>query len=76
MAAGTESATGTDVVGLFETLAGIPLGRQAQVKAAGRALYIRHDDLFDLLGQRPKLLQYMFTALFSQRQLLSSSATA
>jgi CRP-like cAMP-binding protein len=69
-------ARGGDVVGLFETLAGIPLGRQAHVKAAGRALYIRHDDLFDLLGQRPKLLQHMFTALFSQRQMLSSSATA
>jgi AAA family ATP:ADP antiporter len=68
-------ARGGDVVGLFETLAGIPLGRQAHVNAAGRALYIRHDDLFDLLGQRPKLLQYMFTALFSQRQMLSSSAT-
>lgn len=61
-------ARGGDVIGLFETLAGSPLARQARVNAAGRALYIRHDDLFDLLGQRPKLLQHMFTALFSQRQ--------
>src|SRR5262249_47631105 len=31
-------ARGGDVIGLFETLAGTPLGRAAQVQAAGRAL--------------------------------------
>jgi CRP-like cAMP-binding protein len=53
-----------DVIGLFETLAGIPLERRGTVTEAGRALRIDHDELFDLLGQRPVLLQQLFGALF------------
>jgi hypothetical protein len=57
-----------DALGVVETLAGVPLGRTAKVTAAGRALRISHEDLFDLLGQRPDLLQHLFTTLFGARR--------
>jgi CRP-like cAMP-binding protein len=57
-----------DALAVIETLAGVPLGRQATVTKAGRALRVSHEDLFDLLGQRPDFLQYIFTALFGARR--------
>jgi CRP-like cAMP-binding protein len=57
-----------DAIGLFETLAGVPIGRGARVTSAGRALRISHDDLFDLIGQRPSLMQHLFTGLFGRRR--------
>lgn len=57
-----------DAIGLFETLAGVPIGRGARVTEAGRALRISHDDLFDLIGQRPALMQHLFTGLFGRRR--------
>ena len=59
---------GGDALGVFETLAGVPLGRTAKVTRAGRALRISHEDLFDLLGQRPDLLAHIFTTLFGARR--------
>jgi CRP-like cAMP-binding protein len=53
-----------DVVGFYETLAGVPLDRRATVTQGGRALRIDREELFDLLGQRPALLQQLFGALF------------
>jgi AAA family ATP:ADP antiporter len=53
----------SDAIGLYQTLAGLPLGRDALVTSPGVALRIDRDDLFDLLGQRPELLQQLFTAL-------------
>jgi AAA family ATP:ADP antiporter len=57
-----------DAIGLFETLAGVPIGRSARVTEAGRALRISHDDLFDLISQRPSLMQHLFTGLFGRRR--------
>jgi AAA family ATP:ADP antiporter len=56
-----------DAIGLYETLAGKALSRAARVKRAGVALRIDHDDLFDVLADRPMLLQQLFTALFGAR---------
>ena len=59
-----------DTVGLFETLAGVThggLGRQPLqlvVDAPGSALQLDREELFDLIGQRPRLLQHLFSALF------------
>ncbi len=53
-----------DVVGIYETLAGTPIGRRARIADAVRALRIERDELFDLFGQRPELLQQMLSALF------------
>jgi ATP:ADP antiporter, AAA family len=53
-----------DAVAVYETLGGIPPRGQARVTREGLALQIDRDDLFDLLGQRPVLLQQLFTALF------------
>ena len=52
-----------DVVGIYATLAGTPIGRRARVVGAGRALRIEREDLFDLFGQRPALLRQMLLAL-------------
>jgi CRP-like cAMP-binding protein len=61
-----------DVTGLFEALAGQdgdagPAPRRLRATQAGTALRIDRDDLYDLLGQRPDLLQQIFTALFGKR---------
>jgi CRP-like cAMP-binding protein len=53
-----------DVVGLYETLAGAGNGRRAVVVGAGRALRLEREELFELLEQRPELLQQLFGALF------------
>jgi CRP-like cAMP-binding protein len=52
-----------DVVGIYDTLAGTPIGRRARVVGAVRALCIEREDLFDLFGQRPELLRQMLRAL-------------
>ena len=56
-----------DVVGVYETLAGAASGRRAVVVGAGRSLRIEREELFELLGQRPELLQQLFGALFRAR---------
>ena len=53
-----------DVVGLYETLAGVPLGRRQVAITSGTALRIQREDLFDLMGQRQALLQQLLGALF------------
>jgi len=53
-----------DVVGLYETLAGLPLGRRQVALTSGTALRIQREDLFDLMGQRQTLLQQLLGALF------------
>lgn len=54
-----------DVVGLHETLVG---GKQVLVVAATPSLLLKIDreELFDLLGQRPDLLQQVFSAIFDR----------
>ncbi len=59
-----------DAVGIFETLAGragddldhIPLRLRAP--RSGRALRIEGEELFDLLGERPRILQQLLSGLF------------
>ena len=61
-----------DAVGMHEALAGTAVGaagpqpQRLTVAAAGAALRIDRDDLFDLLGQRTDLLQQIFSALFGK----------
>ena len=67
----TRRAGPGDVVGMHEALAGTAPGagpepRRLSVVEAGSALRIDRDDLYDLLGQRPDLLQQLFSTLFAQ----------
>ena len=61
-----------DAVGLFETLAGTTRGHldraplRLTVEESGTALRLERDELFDLIGQRPGLLQHLFSALFER----------
>jgi CRP-like cAMP-binding protein len=57
-----------DVVGVYETFAGVPPAYHASVSRSGIALRIERDDLFDLLGQRPDLMQQLFSALLRSYQ--------
>ena len=52
-----------DVIGVYQTLAGIPFDRTARVMREGSALRINREDLFDLFSQRPDLLQQILSAL-------------
>jgi AAA family ATP:ADP antiporter len=61
------SAGPGDLVGVYETMAGLPFGRAIHVTRGGSALTIERGDFFDLAGQRPALLQQMFGALFRSR---------
>ena len=58
-----------DSVGVYETLAGVDSGSQVGklrlvVTSSGSILQIQRDELFDVLGQRPDLLQQIFAAIF------------
>lgn len=55
-----------DAIGLYESLAGRP-APAARVTRPGIALRIDREDLFDLLADRPGLLQQLFAALFGAR---------
>ena len=59
-----------DAVGVFETLAGTRHGAVGRdplrlvVASSASVLRIDRDDLFDLISQRPRLLQQLFSTLF------------
>jgi CRP-like cAMP-binding protein len=56
-----------DAVGVYQTLAGVPIACEARVLHEGTALRIDREELFDLLSQRSDLLQQVFGALFRVR---------
>ena len=68
-----ERAHPGDAVGLYETLAGTARGAVGRdpfrlvVEETGAALRIDREELFDLIGQRPALLQQLFAALIGVR---------
>ena len=62
-----------DVVGMHEALAGNEAGsgpepRRLRVVEEGSALRIDRDDLYDLLGQRPDLMQQIFNTIFANAE--------
>jgi CRP-like cAMP-binding protein len=65
-----------DAVGLYETLAGRPAQRSARVTRPGIALRIDREELFEALGERPAMLQQLFTALFGARGSAESTVAA
>jgi AAA family ATP:ADP antiporter len=62
------TASAGDTIGSILTMAGRSLDRAASVRRAGVALKIDHDELFDMLGERPELLRQMFAGMFRIRQ--------
>ncbi|MBM3789942.1 MAG: cyclic nucleotide-binding domain-containing protein, partial [Acidobacteria bacterium] len=51
----------SDAVGLQAALTGVPSAAKCTVRRHGRALRVDRDDLFDLLSQRPEMLQQLFS---------------
>jgi len=66
----------TDIVGIFETLAGTDFACCARVLREGMALRVDREDLFDLLSQRSGLLRQVFSALFRKRPPRNTEQTA
>lgn len=52
-----------DVVGVFEALAGVPTGWRATGRAPGAVLTLAHDDLVELIEERPTILPHLFRAI-------------
>jgi CRP-like cAMP-binding protein/HEAT repeat protein len=69
---GTQATAGAgDAIGLYESLAGRTV-RAAKVTRRGVALRIDRDDFYDLLSDRPQMLQQLFTALFGTRDRVAA----
>lgn len=64
---GATTATAGSVVGLFETLGGTATGHDIKGASDGLLLSVGHDELFELLGERPMLLRGLFARLFGKR---------
>jgi CRP-like cAMP-binding protein len=64
-------ARGGDIIGSINAMAGKSLGRSAKVVRSGIALRIGHEDLFDVLGERPDLLRQMFAGMFRRERPLT-----
>jgi ATP:ADP antiporter, AAA family len=67
------TARGGDIIGSVNTMAGRRLGRSAKIVAAGVALKMNREDLFDVLGERPDLLRQMFAGLFKRDRPLTAT---
>ena len=63
-----------DVVGVYHTMAGFSPGRSARVMRNGTVLRIGREPLFDLISQRPELLQQLFSVVFRARAARVESA--
>ncbi len=60
----TQLARPGDALGVYETLAGRPIGRSIRATESSAVLAIERSDLIDLLGHRPALAQQVFASLF------------
>jgi AAA family ATP:ADP antiporter len=67
-------ASPSDVIGVYETLAGLNFDFHARVVQGGLALRIDREDLFDLLIQRSALLRQVFGALFRTQPIVAAVA--
>jgi CRP-like cAMP-binding protein len=59
----TETADSGDVVGMYQTLSGKPLGATLTAATAGTALRFNRTDIFDVLADETALLQAIFAGL-------------
>jgi ATP:ADP antiporter, AAA family len=58
-----ETADPGDVVGIYETLGGIPFAATVTVTSNGTALKLEHNEIFDLLANHTDLLQGVFSGM-------------
>jgi CRP-like cAMP-binding protein len=67
-------ARASDVIGIYETFAGLDFDYHARIIQEGIALRIDREDLFDLLGQRSLLLRQVLSALFRNQATITPAA--
>lgn len=65
---GEPTARPGDAFGVYETLAGHPIGRVIRATQPSAILSIDRADLLDVLGQRPMLAEQVFASLFQGAQ--------
>ena len=58
-----ETADEGDVVGIYETLGGVPFAATVTVTSAGSALKLERSEVFDLLANHTDLLQGVFSGM-------------
>ena len=68
------TARAGDVLGLFETLAGIPGSHSQRAVDHTQALRIERDDLLDVMSQHPSLPEHMLGVLFEQLTLTTTTS--
>jgi hypothetical protein len=54
----------------------VPLGRTVRAAGGGVALCVAHDDLVELLGERPDLVRQIFQTLFGRRDAPGPAAAS
>jgi CRP-like cAMP-binding protein len=70
----TQTADAGDVIGMYQTLGGTPLGATLAAAADGTALRFVRADVFDVLADETSLLQAVFSGLLSVRLRRASAA--
>jgi CRP-like cAMP-binding protein len=70
-----EIADAGDMIGLAETLGGLPSSLRAEVVTEGRALRFTRGDIFDVLADHIDLLQGIFSGLLRARNTEAARAT-
>jgi CRP-like cAMP-binding protein len=66
----TQNADAGDVIGMFQTLSGKPLGAAVAASSDGTALRFTRTDLFDVLADETALLQSVFAGLLRAAESL------
>jgi AAA family ATP:ADP antiporter len=63
-----------DIIGSMVTMAGRSLDRSASVRKGGVALKIDHEELFEMLGERPELMRQVFAGMFRIKDAVQPAA--
>ena len=71
-----ETADAGDMIGLAETLGGLPSSIRAEVITEGRGLRFTRSDVFDVLADNIDLLQGIFSGLLRARSSDISRVTS
>jgi CRP-like cAMP-binding protein len=72
----THTADAGDVIGMYQTLGGTPLGATLTATADGTALRFVRSEVFDVLADETSLLQAVFSGLLGARSRKASPAPA
>jgi hypothetical protein len=70
----TQTAGPGDVIGIYETLAGVPFPAKAEVLQAGRGLRFMRSEVLDVLADDIELLRGIFSGLLRLPEKLTNNS--